>query len=133
MPCPCGRNGHLEAVASGHGILAWYHAHGGDPAVATTRELIGRSADKMAQAALTTGGTALGAAAGGLVNAVDPELVVIAGSVAHAGDPWESALRTAYGNTLIPSVSATRLEISAAGAETALRGAAHYVMRRMSA
>jgi glucokinase len=133
MPCPCGRTGHLEAVASGHGILAWYHAHGGDPAVTTTRELIGRPADKVARAALTTGGTALGAAAGGLVNAVDPELVVIAGSVANAGDPWQSALRAAYENTLIPSVSATRLEISAAGAETALRGAARYVMRRMSA
>lgn len=133
MPCPCGRTGHLEAVASGHGILAWYHAHGGDPAVTTTRELIGRPADEPAQAALTTGGTALGAAAGGLVNAVDPELVVIAGSVARAGEPWASALRSAYENTLIPSVSATRLEISTAGAETALRGAAHYVMRRMSA
>jgi glucokinase len=133
MSCPCGRNGHLEAVASGHGILAWYHSHGGDPAVTTTRELIGRPADEVAHAALTTGGTALGAAAGGLVNAIDPEVVVVAGSVARAGDPWESALRTAYENTLIPSVSATRLEISAAGAETALRGAAHYVMRRMSA
>ncbi|MGW6195637.1 ROK family protein [Kribbella sp. NPDC055110] len=133
MPCPCGRTGHLEAVASGHGILVWYHAHGGDPAITTTRELIGRPADKVAVAALTTGGTALGAAAGGLVNAVDPELVVVAGSVARAGDPWESALRAAYEDTLIPSVSGTRLEISAAGAETALRGAAHYVMRRMSA
>jgi glucokinase len=133
MPCPCGRTGHLEAVASGYGILAWYHAHGGDPAVATTRELIDRRADKLAHAALVTGGTALGAAAGGLVNAIDPEIVVVAGSIARAGDPWESALRAAYENTLIPSVSATRLEVSAAGAETALRGAAHYVMRRMSA
>lgn len=133
MPCPCGRTGHLEAVASGHGILAWYHTHGGDPAVTTTRDLIDRPADERSKAALTTGGTALGAAAGGLVNAVDPELVVIAGSVARAGEPWASALRSAYEDTLIPSVSATRLEISTAGAETALRGAAHYVMRRMSA
>lgn len=133
MPCPCGRTGHLEAVASGYGILAWYHAHGGDAAVTTTRELIGRPADKAAHAALVTGGRALGAAAGGLVNAIDPELVVVAGSIARAGDPWESAVRAAYQDTLIPSVSATRLEVSAAGAETALRGAAHYVMRRMSA
>ncbi|TCC32228.1 ROK family protein [Kribbella sindirgiensis] len=133
MPCPCGRTGHLEAVASGHGILAWYHSRGGDPAVSTTRELTNRPADALAHAALVAGGTALGAAAGGLVNAIDPALVVVAGSVARAGEPWESALRTAYQETLIPSVSATRLEISAAGAETALRGAAHYAMRRMSA
>ncbi|MGZ0147302.1 ROK family protein [Kribbella sp. WER1] len=132
MACPCGRSGHLEAVASGYGILAWYHANGGDPAVTTTRELAGRT-DELARAALQTGGTALGAAAAGLVNAIDPQLVVVAGSVARAGAVWESALRTAYRDGLIPAVAATRLEVSGSGAETALRGAAHYVMRRTNA
>lgn len=132
MPCPCGRIGHLEAVASGYGILAWYHAHGGDPAVATTRDLARRT-DELARAALHTGGTALGAAAAGLVNAIDPQLVVVAGSVARAGEVWEPALRTAYRDGLIPAVAETRLEVSAGGAETALRGAAHYVMRRTAA
>ncbi|GAA3085721.1 glucokinase [Kribbella aluminosa] len=132
MPCPCGRIGHLEAVASGYGILAWYHAQGGDPTVATTRDLARRT-DELALAALRTGGTALGAAAAGLVNAIDPQLVVVAGSVARAGEVWESALRTAYRDGLIPAVAATRLEVSGGGAETALRGAAHYVTRRMTA
>ncbi|WP_427895574.1 ROK family protein [Kribbella sp. GL6] len=132
MPCPCGRIGHLEAVASGSGILAWYHANGGDPAVTTTRDLTRRT-DELARTALHTGGTALGAAAAGLVNAIDPRLVVVAGSVARAGEVWESALRTAYRGGLIPAVAETPLEVSGGGAETALRGAAHYVMRRMKA
>ncbi|WP_414673078.1 ROK family protein [Kribbella sp.] len=132
MPCPCGRIGHLEAVASGYGILAWYHAHGGDPEVTTTRELTRRT-DELAEQAVRTGGTALGAAAAGLVNAIDPQLVVVAGSVARAGEVWESALRTAYRDGLIPAVAETPLEVSGGGAETALRGAAHYVTRRMTA
>ncbi|MDX2969708.1 ROK family protein, partial [Kribbella solani] len=132
MVCPCGRIGHLEAVASGYGILAWYHARGGDPGVTTTRELLGRAGDDLAQAALSTGGSALGAAAGGLVNAFDPELVVVAGSVARAGDPWETALRAAYADTLLPAVAGTRLEVSTSGPETALRGAAHHVRNRTS-
>ncbi|GAA1604051.1 ROK family protein [Kribbella hippodromi] len=133
MVCPCGRVGHLEAVASGYGILAWYHAQGGDPGVTTTRELLDRPGDEVAQAALGVGGSALGAAAGGLVNAFDPEVVVVAGSIARAGDPWEAGLRTSYTNTLIPAVAGTPLELSTAGPETALRGAALHARKHHGA
>ncbi|MGW3495638.1 ROK family protein [Streptomyces sp. NPDC001020] len=132
MPCPCGRTGHLEAVASGHGILAWYRNHGGDPSVATTVDLPKRPSDTVARAALATGGAALGAAAAGLVNAFDPHLVIVSGSITRAGATWESALREAYADALIPAVSSTPIELSAQGAETALRGAAYFAMRRMT-
>lgn len=39
MPYPCSCVGHLEAVAGGCCILAWYRAHGGDPLVTSTPEL----------------------------------------------------------------------------------------------
>ncbi|HET7476127.1 MAG TPA: ROK family protein [Dermatophilaceae bacterium] len=132
MPCPCGREGHLEAVASGHGILAWYLAHGGDPAVATTAELTRRPGDDLARAALATGGAALGAAAGGLANALDPDLVVVGGSVAMAGGPWESALRASYADALIPALSATPIVVSRSGVETVLRGVARFASRRLT-
>ncbi|GAA2030980.1 ROK family protein [Terrabacter terrae] len=133
LACPCGSTGHLEAVASGHGILAWYHANGGDPAVASSLELTQRSGDDLACAALATGGAALGAGAAALVNALDPDLVAVCGSVAKAGAVWESALRTAYAQTLMPGLSHTPIVIAASGPETALRGAAHYALRRMNA
>ena len=131
--CPCGSTGHLEAVASGHGILAWYHANGGDPEVASTLELTKRTADDLARAALETGGAALGAGAAALVNALDPDLVAVCGSVTKAGGVWESALRAAYAGTLMPPLSQTPIAITASGPETALRGAAHYALRRMNA
>lgn len=132
MPCPCGSVGHLEGVASGHGILAWYRERGGDPAVASTLELTRRPADETAMLALTTGGAALGGAAAGLANALDPELVVISGSIARAGDPWEAAVNRAYARALIPALADTPLTISTRGASVALIGAATYALRRMS-
>lgn len=133
LACPCGSTGHLEAVASGHGILAWYHANGGDPEVASSLELTKRTGDDVARAALETGGAALGAGAAALVNALDPDLVAVSGSVAKAGAVWESALRAAYVQTLMPGLSKTPIAITASGPDTALRGAAHYALRRMNA
>lgn len=133
MPCPCGRVGHLEAVASGYGILAFYRSHGGDPSVASTRKLTHRAADPVAALALTTGGGALGAAASGLANVLDPELVVIAGSVAGAGDPWEAAVREAYAANLVPALADTPLSVSGHDGAVALRGVAAYARRRMRA
>lgn len=132
LACPCGSTGHLEAVASGHGILAWYHANGGDPEVTSTRELTKRFDDDLARAALTTGATALGAAAAALVNALDPDIATVCGSVAKAGVVWESALRAAYAQTLMPALSNTPIIVTASGPDTALRGAAHYALRRMN-
>ncbi|MEO7234825.1 MAG: ROK family protein [Lapillicoccus sp.] len=132
LACPCGRYGHLEAVASGTGILAWYHANGGDPNVASSLELTRRPHDEVAQTALVTGGSALGAAAGALANALDPDMVAVCGSVARAGGTWESALRGAYIDTLMPALSQTPITIEAQGPETALRGAAHYALSKMS-
>ena len=123
--------GHLEAVASGHGILAWYHGHGGDPSVGSTAELVTRRTDDFARQALVTGGIALGGAAGALVNTLDPSMVVVSGSVAEAGDPWESSVRGAYSGTLMSAVAATPIEISSSGPEIALLGAAHFAMQRM--
>jgi glucokinase len=133
LTCPCGSTGHLEAVASGHGILAWYHANGGDPEVSSSLELTRRTGDDVAVAALESGGAALGAGAAGLVNALDPQLAAVCGSVAKAGGAWESALRAAYAATLMPALSHTPLAISTSGSDTALRGAAHYALRRMYA
>jgi glucokinase len=132
LPCPCGRFGHLEAVASGTGILAWYHANGGEPNVSSSFELTRRPQDHVAQLALVAGGTALGGAAASLANALDPDMVAVCGSVARAGGMWESALRAAYKDSLMPVLSQTPIAIAAQGPETALRGAAHYALRKLS-
>ncbi|MER7072006.1 ROK family protein [Terrabacter sp. NPDC000476] len=132
LRCPCGATGHLEAVASGHGILAWYRANGGDPGVASAHELSLRPDDATAVAALTTGGAALGAVAASLANALDPDLVAVCGSVTRAGAVWETALREAYADTLMPASAGTPVVVADAGPRTALRGAALHALGRMA-
>lgn len=132
LQCPCGQYGHLEAVGSGHGILAWYRAHGGDPDVPSSLELTRRHADPIARDALVAGGSALGAGAGSLANALDPDLVAVCGSVAKAGGCWESSLRAAYADALMPAINMIPIVVADKGPETALRGAAHYALKKLN-
>ncbi|MET7966241.1 ROK family protein [Micromonospora sp. NPDC005305] len=134
IPCYCGRTGHLEAIASGPGILRWYREHGGHAGVESARDLFARvDVDPIAAEAIRLGAAAVGAAAGGLTNAFDPDLVVVTGGVSQGGRHWESALRDAYSATLIPALEQTPLVISEPTAWLALRGAAHYSQRREAA
>ena len=129
LRCPCGGTGHLEAVGSGSGLLAWYHAHGGDLAVTTTHDLFGRT-DALAERAIQLAASAVGVGAAGLANALDPHVVVIAGGLAQAGPRWEEPLRAAFADQLLPALHDLPLTISPGGTSMALRGAAAYAIER---
>jgi glucokinase len=124
MPCPCGATGHLEAVASGPALLAWYRNHGGDD-VSSAREVAQRAEhDPLAQQALARAGYALGAAASGLANALDPEVVVVTGGLTGAGRQWCAAVQAGYEQGLMRSMHGLRLVISDPASWLSLRGAA---------
>ncbi|MDR1824207.1 MAG: ROK family protein [Bifidobacteriaceae bacterium] len=127
LPCLCGRTGHVEAVASGWGLLANYRRLGGDRAVPSAKEVCELAgSDSLARQAVETAGAALGAAVGGLANVLDPALVIVAGSLTGAGPLWEAALRGAYLDNLMPVIEQTPLSLAQAGTWPALRGAALY-------
>jgi len=128
--CPCGAPGHLEAVASGHGILAWYHRHGGNEQLTSVGDLDAATDDVLAGRALAVGGAALGAVVAGLVNAFDPDVVVVSGGAARAGARWRDPVRVAFRAGLIPTVSETALEFAKPDPGIALRGAAVWAVRR---
>lgn len=95
VPCPCGGVGHVESVASGTGIENCFERADG-------RRLSGVEIAELAQAdepdptarqVMDTAGQALGRAIGSLLNAVDPGVVVLAGSVTKAGPTWERRVR----------------------------------------
>lgn len=130
LPCPCGRTGHLEAIAGGAGILSWYHGHGGDPTVTSTRELFAGPGDGVAAEALDLAGAALGTGAASLANALDPTVVVVAGGLAQPGTEWERTAQQAFADHLVPALDGLRLTLSTAGTVTALRGAAHCAWAR---
>jgi glucokinase len=83
-----------------------------------------RADDRVARSVLAAGATALGSALGGLVNAVDPELVVIGGGVACCGEHWWRPLRSAFAAELLPALREIPVRPAALGADGALIGAA---------
>jgi glucokinase len=99
-PCPCGSVGCLETVASGSAIgRAGEAAAGARPdsglgrAKASGREITGPvvtelagEGDETAVAVLADAGRKLGAGLAGLANAFSPEVIVMGGGAAAAGD-----------------------------------------------
>lgn len=127
--CPCGRIGHLEAVASGTGILAAYYRAGGNPTVLSTQELLTRSHDPAAEHAICVAGSALGRGAASLANVLDPDVIVISGGLVGAGPRWERPLRVAFAAGLLPALARLSLVVSTQGSAMALRGAATRAAR----
>ncbi|AKH85878.1 glucokinase [Streptomyces sp. CNQ-509] len=131
-PCTCGGTGHAEAVAAGPAMAAEYHrrageAAGGDPAGGRGLAVVAERAaagDTAAVAVLAEGAAALGEAVGGLVNALDPELVLVTGGVSRCGPVWWRPLRAAITTTALPLLSDVPVVPGELGDDAALLGAA---------
>ncbi|MET7963654.1 ROK family protein [Micromonospora zamorensis] len=125
LPCTCGGQGHLEAIASGPGLAQEYARRTGLP-VADLRSVAARAADGDATAreVVLLGGAAVGSAVGGLVNVLDPAAVVIGGGVAGLGDLWWQALRDAVRRETLPSLVDVPVLASTLGSDAPLLGAA---------
>ncbi|MCT1386239.1 ROK family protein [Brachybacterium sp. p3-SID1565] len=130
MDCTCGRSGHLEAVGSGPAILAAYRRRGG--AATDTREIAARAeaGEELAREVLTAGARAVGRTVGALLNVLDPEIVVLSGGMAAAGELWWSSVREGVGLEAMDRVADAPVVPAAAGAEAALLGAAQYARDR---
>lgn len=126
LPCPCGGQGHLEAIAAGPAVLAAYRRAGGRATSSSTADLAGqaRAGDAMAREAFAAAGRALGSALGGTANLLAPEVIVLGGGLAEAGDLWWPHVEQAFTEELIPAVRGVALRRAELGADAALIGAA---------
>jgi glucokinase len=113
--CGCGNRGCWEQVASGQALeregvealasdptSAIARLADGDPA-RVTGELVVRAAaegDAVAIGIVRAVGLRLGEGIGGLVNVLDPEIVVVGGGVAAVGEPLLGPAREAYLGTV---------------------------------
>jgi glucokinase len=130
LVCSCGRVGHLEAVASGPGIHAAYLRAGGDPCVIDTRAVFElASHEGMAADVVRRSASALGSALGGLVNTVDPDVVVVGGGLSEAGDVWWRPLVDATRLDALPALESVPILRAELGTDAALAGAAHLALR----
>lgn len=126
LTCPCGRPGHLEAVACGPAVHARYLARGGARDCPTAREvaLAAERGDPVARQVLVRAGEALGTALAQVVTVLDPEVVVIGGGLSGSGRLWWDAVEQVLRAELIDPLAALPLRPEALGATAPLVGAA---------
>jgi glucokinase len=143
--CGCGNRGCWEQLASGQAVTRAGRAAVRDGADSTLVELTAgdaervtgpmitraaRDGDRVSVAILADVGRWLGVGIGGLVNVLDPQMVVMAGGVSEAGDLVLEPARTAYRDTveaaeMRPDVS---IVMAAHGGNTGVVGAAALVL-----
>ncbi|WBB61642.1 ROK family protein [Streptomyces sp. WMMC500] len=141
-PCACGGTGHAEGVAAGPAMVREYRRRAGEPAgggpeaVTEPAAVTGLAAvaeraaagDAVASAVLAEGAVALGEAVGGLINALDPELVLVTGGVSRCGPAWWRPLRAAIAATTLPLLSDVPVAPGTPGDDAALLGAARLAL-----
>jgi len=125
IACGCGAAGHVEAVASGTGMLSGYRRAGGQ--AADLREVAARAAagEELAIRVLAAAGAALGRALAGAVTVLDPAVVVLGGGALAVGEPFTGALRCRLDVAVVPALAPVDLRTALLGGDAVALGAAH--------
>jgi predicted NBD/HSP70 family sugar kinase len=128
--CRCGNRGCLETVASpvAVGRLLGAGRDNGPVGVQDLLELV-HAGDRGAGRAVADAGSAVGRAVAAVVNVLNPELIVIGGELAGAGDVVLDPLRAALGrHAVAPAVAATRVTVGELGERAEVVGAAALLL-----
>ncbi len=135
VPCSCGATGHLEPIAAGPGIIERYVELGGDAELADGTPMDGAEIDRRAAAgdeaaiaAEARSGHAIGEVLGSLVNMLDPDCVILSGSVAQCGPAWPEAMDRGWHEAVMPPVAETPVVSGELGGDAPLIGAAENVV-----
>ena len=136
--CSCGtREGHIEPVASGTGLKDLYNARcdaeEGEP-VADGSQVAARAAagEPLAVGVIEDSARALGECIGGMGNLIDPDVIVVSGSVVKAGPLWWDALRAGFEDSALQLVRSAPLVEGELGGAAPLIGAAVAVRRHVA-
>jgi predicted NBD/HSP70 family sugar kinase len=100
--CHCGSRGCLDTLAGGPALLELFR---GDPGMQRIRDLILRAenGDASARRVIADAGRHIGIAAASLSNLLDPELLVIGGELAQAGEILLAPMRHALERSALAS------------------------------
>lgn len=145
--CSCGRDGCLEAVASGRAIAASATAGlklginsslakaVGDDMGAVTAALVAEHAaagDPFCSELMKKTGSYLGSAIAALVNTLNPEIVAIGGGVSRAGNLLFQPIKDSYRERAIQHIAdSVRIIPAELGKDAGPRGAAALVIDRL--
>ncbi|MFQ4150550.1 ROK family protein [Arthrobacter sp. LAPM80] len=130
LPCSCGHSGHVEAIASGPAIHAAYLREGGSAALTDTKAVFesAHAGDDLALSVIARAAAAAGQAVGGLINILDPSVVVVSGGLADAGELWWSAMDRALRAELLAPLAAVPVVRATLGNMAAIIGAASLAL-----
>lgn len=128
LPCSCGGRGHAEASGSGPAILETYRRLGGSASDAVEVAARAAEGDERAQAAIDLSATTVGSVVGGLINGLDPDLVVVSGGVPRIPGWWQT-FEVAARREALPLLASVALRPSA-GDSAACLGAASLVLEK---
>ncbi len=136
MPCPdalgtpyaCGTASELESIAAGSGIEDRYVSAGGESVAGD--EIARRAADgeELAARVIREAGAVLGEAIATWTDLLDPEFVVLSGSVCNAGPLWRAALHEGFQRRAHPLKCDLPIVDAALGGRAPLIGAAEYLL-----
>lgn len=136
IPCVCGGSGHLELVASGSGIEARYAEAArlpeGETLSGAEISLKANQGDATAKRVIVRAGMALGEAIADLTNVLDPEIVVVSGSVIKAGTLWRQALQQGFERQIPEAQRDLPIVYARLGANAPLIGAAEELLDKLS-
>jgi predicted NBD/HSP70 family sugar kinase len=127
--CRCGSRGCLETYASGTAIAGLLSRSLGEPL--TLDDVLARAVegDPGCRRALADAGRHIGAAVADLCNLINPERIVVGGSMAVAGDVLLDPLREAVGLRAIPSAAEdVEIVLGELGERAELLGAVAFVL-----
>jgi len=123
IPCRCGNRGCVETTAGAAALLAGLHPTHGHLAL---RDVVVRAqdGDLALEAALADAGRRLGAALAMACTLLDPEMVVVGGELAHAGEILMGPLREVLRARAMPgSAGPVPVELALLGDQAEVRGA----------
>jgi len=127
-PCVCGGRGCLKAFVSGTDIARRAEERFGRPVGAAEVFQLAATGEAEAAAIVDEVCRALGAGLAVIVNGLNPERVLLAGSVAKSLRPLEARIRASLADyAFAAAIAATRLEILSLDKDATVRGGAALV------
>jgi glucokinase len=127
--CTCGADGHLESVSAGPAMAARYERLAGDAVGFAEVARRAEAGERPAVEVVEEGGEVLGQLLAGLVNAVDPESVIVGGGVAAAAGRYWAAAERHFHRHLLPAVAGVPLLPARLGNDAVVVGAAELARR----
>lgn len=128
MPSGWPGSGHVESVVSGSGIEACYRARGGEGVPASEVARRAEEGEPLAREVIQLAGRALGESIVSWADVIDPELVVLSGSVCKAGPLWRAALEEGMASFASEELRGLRVADAQLGGDAPLVGAAERLL-----